>query len=326
MNACSNSKPLQRFTHGVTCPVCGGSEDDPRVQAHAVLGFALARWVIALAKSSPKDANFMSDPARTGTGSRGNAAAGSSTVPPIPASPAGARPLALGPSSSTSTSIAMRRAPCCSRSCGSRTARLSPAPARSEAALESRGRAQGALQPAGRRDCRSRSAGLGRGGREGRRPAGVARPAGHVQPGGAGKWLDEFSQSLAGRHCRIIADNDNVGREHARKVARSLAGKAASVKIVDLPGLPQKGDVSDFLNQGGNIELLDNKAPARQRRHKVLGGFGGFLSPGASNSPWTCDRSRSSTNGCFPNPSGRGSRTSPSGPAVRSTCRRSRRS
>ncbi len=83
-------------------------------------------------------------------------------------------------------------------------------------------------------------------------------------PMGAGKWRDHYASDLAGRHCRIIPDNDQPGREHARQVAGSLQDKAASVKIVDLlqimPGLPRKGDVSDFLDRGGTVDQLDELA------------------------------------------------------------------
>ncbi|MBV8487593.1 MAG: hypothetical protein JO161_04890 [Planctomycetaceae bacterium] len=88
-------------------------------------------------------------------------------------------------------------------------------------------------------------------------------------PMGACRWRDEYAAHLAGRHCLIIPDNDppdplrfplGQGREHAQQVARSLSGKAASVKIVELPGLPPKGDVSDFLASGGTVEQLDELA------------------------------------------------------------------
>jgi len=65
--------------------------------------------------------------------------------------------------------------------------------------------------------------------------------------GGAGKWRDTHSRHLAGRRVVVLPDNDGPGQDHARKVARSLAGIAAEVRIVDLPGLPVKGDVSDWL-------------------------------------------------------------------------------
>lgn len=68
--------------------------------------------------------------------------------------------------------------------------------------------------------------------------------------GGAGKWHDDYSQILAGRDVIIIPDNDEPGRQHAEAVARSLAGKATSIRVLSLPGLGPKGDVSDFLSSG----------------------------------------------------------------------------
>lgn len=75
-------------------------------------------------------------------------------------------------------------------------------------------------------------------------------------PGGAGSWDTEYSEALRGRNCVILPDNDAPGRDHARKVEQSLGGGAASVKIVELPGLPEKGDVSDWLDAGGTKEVL----------------------------------------------------------------------
>jgi hypothetical protein len=69
-----------------------------------------------------------------------------------------------------------------------------------------------------------------------------------TNPMGAGKWRDHYSEALKDRPCFIIPDNDQVGRDHAQQVALSLHGKAAAVRIVELPGLPEKGDVSDWLD------------------------------------------------------------------------------
>jgi putative DNA primase/helicase len=74
--------------------------------------------------------------------------------------------------------------------------------------------------------------------------------------GGAGKWKASFAQYLAGRHVVILPDNDEAGRDHARKVARSLVGKSASIKVVELPGLPLKGDVTNWIEAGGTSETL----------------------------------------------------------------------
>lgn len=79
---------------------------------------------------------------------------------------------------------------------------------------------------------------------------------GTCNPMGAGKWREEYNSHLQGRAVVILPDNDNPGHSHAQKVARSLHGIAASVKIVQLPGLPEKGDVSDWLDAGGTVEQL----------------------------------------------------------------------
>lgn len=73
---------------------------------------------------------------------------------------------------------------------------------------------------------------------------------------GAGKWRDELSEYLRDCNVVILSDNDEAGRRHAEQVARSLRGKAASVKVLELPNLPDKGDVSDWLDSGGTTEEL----------------------------------------------------------------------
>lgn len=74
--------------------------------------------------------------------------------------------------------------------------------------------------------------------------------------GGAGKWRPEYGDALAGRHVVILPDNDDPGRKHAGQVAAALAGVAASVKVLELRGLPAKGDVTDWLANGGTVEAL----------------------------------------------------------------------
>ncbi len=78
------------------------------------------------------------------------------------------------------------------------------------------------------------------------------------------KWLDRYSDELVGFHCLVIQDNDQAGRDHARGEARSLHGKAASVKLLDLvklmPDLKEAGDVSDFLDAGGRVADLEELA------------------------------------------------------------------
>jgi hypothetical protein len=63
--------------------------------------------------------------------------------------------------------------------------------------------------------------------------------------GGAGKWVPSYSEALAGKRCVFIPDQDKAGEKHAAKVLPSIFGKAASVKVIELP-LGVK-DVSDFI-------------------------------------------------------------------------------
>lgn len=65
--------------------------------------------------------------------------------------------------------------------------------------------------------------------------------------GGAGKWQDNFKPFFKDATVYIIPDNDKPGRDHADMIARSLAGIAKSIKVLELPGLPEKGDVSEWL-------------------------------------------------------------------------------
>ena len=86
-------------------------------------------------------------------------------------------------------------------------------------------------------------------------------------PMGAGKWRPEYSDSLRGRPVIIIPDNDEPGRDHAKAVRNALHDVAASVTIFELPNLPPKGDVSDWLNAGGDkgtLLALAQEAEARQ--------------------------------------------------------------
>ena len=81
-------------------------------------------------------------------------------------------------------------------------------------------------------------------------------------PGSHGKWKKEYAAFLRDRSVVIFPDNDNVGQKHADEVARSLMGIAKAVKVVNLPGLPPKGDISDWLDAGGTLEQLSELVQA----------------------------------------------------------------
>ncbi len=92
-----------------------------------------------------------------------------------------------------------------------------------------------------------------------------------TNPMGAGKWprsragqdrgfrpeeAEAFNAWFRGRAVVILPDNDEPGERHALQVARALAGVAAEVRILRLPGLSAKGDAFDWIAGGGTREAL----------------------------------------------------------------------
>jgi hypothetical protein len=66
----------------------------------------------------------------------------------------------------------------------------------------------------------------------------------------------EYIDTLARTPCLyLVVDNDDVGRRHAGSLgARLLQAGATEVRLVELPGLPPKGDLYDFIDAGGTQE------------------------------------------------------------------------
>lgn len=80
-------------------------------------------------------------------------------------------------------------------------------------------------------------------------------------PEGAGKWKrPEHSPPLAGADVVILPDNDATGRKHRDMVASALAGIAARVRALELPGLGEKEDVFDWVARGGTATELERLA------------------------------------------------------------------
>ena len=81
-----------------------------------------------------------------------------------------------------------------------------------------------------------------------------------TNPMGALKWRDEYAEALDGKLVYVLPDNNMVGFDHAIMVCDSIdrRGKAIELKRVDLPNLPDKGDVADWLASGGDAsQILD---------------------------------------------------------------------
>lgn len=74
--------------------------------------------------------------------------------------------------------------------------------------------------------------------------------------GGAGKFPDEIVSWFKGAKVTILADNDEAGREHRGLVGNKLLPVASRVRTLDLPNLPAKGGIDDWLPAGGSADEL----------------------------------------------------------------------
>ena len=73
--------------------------------------------------------------------------------------------------------------------------------------------------------------------------------------GDTGRW-DAYKEILRGRSCSVIPDSDQPGMEHAVGICGYLHGVAAAVRLIELPEVGVKGDVSDWLDQGHGLDEL----------------------------------------------------------------------
>ena len=82
---------------------------------------------------------------------------------------------------------------------------------------------------------------------------------------GAGKWTADLNQYFKDRDIYILPDNDEAGEKHAKQICESLAGTAREVRVVRLPGLGDKQDVSDWIKNGGTADDLARLMDAAPR-------------------------------------------------------------
>jgi hypothetical protein len=72
---------------------------------------------------------------------------------------------------------------------------------------------------------------------------------------GTSVWRDEDSAYFKGKKVVVLPDNDEGGKRHAERIAESaMKHGAAGVKLIELPGLGPKGDISDWLDAGHTVE------------------------------------------------------------------------
>ncbi len=90
--------------------------------------------------------------------------------------------------------------------------------------------------------------------------------------GGAGskKWLRAYTDQVAELGTKaaiLLPDNDDPGRAYMQEIARELLRIGLRVKLIELPGLGPKQDVTDWIQQGGTKaafkSLVHQAAPYR---------------------------------------------------------------
>jgi len=79
----------------------------------------------------------------------------------------------------------------------------------------------------------------------------------------AGKWHPEHAELLRGcARVVILPDNDEQGRRHADVVGRTLTGVVPDLRLLELPNLPEHGDVVDWKAADGTRKEFEKLAAA----------------------------------------------------------------
>jgi hypothetical protein len=113
--------------------------------------------------------------------------------------------------------------------------------------------------------------------------------------GGAGKWTPELNQYFRDADVVILPDQDPqsrnpntgaplihadgrpkfTGQGHAKDVAGKLAKIASRIRILDLPGVPPKGDAWDWIEAGGTandlLRLAESNSKPRAEYETPMG-------------------------------------------------------
>lgn len=77
--------------------------------------------------------------------------------------------------------------------------------------------------------------------------------------GGARSWRPEYMQQVkdAGvKRLTIFVDNDEPGKAHGHVIAAAAHAAGITARIIVPPGVPEKGDISDWIAAGGTIDQL----------------------------------------------------------------------
>lgn len=73
---------------------------------------------------------------------------------------------------------------------------------------------------------------------------------------GCNGWTESYAKYFHNKHVILLPDNDEPGFKFMSQVATCLAHVVLSYQIVLLPGLSIKGDICDWLRDGGNAKVF----------------------------------------------------------------------
>jgi RecA-family ATPase len=76
---------------------------------------------------------------------------------------------------------------------------------------------------------------------------------------GAKSWRKEYAQALSARTVIILPDNDANGQDMARRASDDITTAGGAAHIVELPGLPPKGDIIDWAGTAAELRELTAK-------------------------------------------------------------------
>lgn len=92
-----------------------------------------------------------------------------------------------------------------------------------------------------------------------------------TKAGGAkSSWDISYTMAIGHRDVVVLPDNDEAGIQSAESIADELKDIARSVKVLRLPDVPEKGDVSDWLNKGHTLtELVTLSKPQQPKTFEL---------------------------------------------------------
>lgn len=73
-------------------------------------------------------------------------------------------------------------------------------------------------------------------------------------------WRKSYADDLAGCEVIILPDNDDEGRAFAERAANDIEKARGTATIVELPGLPEKGDIIDWTGSAEDLAQLVEQA------------------------------------------------------------------